>query len=256
MSILVKRLRDEGSVEPGPAAPLLVYFLSLGIAIVCLAAVCERAFGFSRYSVVVAFCYALVAGSIAIVALKHLESRAFGAANQVTMLRVGLAILIAGLLFEEPGRGVAWLVVTLAVISLVLDGVDGKLARYFGQESTFGARFDMETDAALILILAIFSWQLDKAGSWIVAAGLMRYVFVAAAHVLDFMRRPLPSSRRRQTLCVVQIVGLLLMISPLVASPVSKLIGAITLALLAASFATDVIWLLAARQQNHSRQGA
>ena len=46
------------------------------------------------------------------------------------------------------------------------------------EASSFGARFDMETDALLILVLAALVWQHGKAGPWILAAGLMRYAFV------------------------------------------------------------------------------
>ena len=47
------------------------------------------------------------------------------------------------------------------------------------QASAFGARFDMETDAALILILSLLVWQHGKAGAGSLRCGLMRYAFVA-----------------------------------------------------------------------------
>ena len=37
--------------------------------------------------------------------------------------------------------------------------------------SAFGARFDMETDALLLLVLAALAWQFDKAGAWVLASG-------------------------------------------------------------------------------------
>ena len=40
-----------------------------------------------------------------------------------------------------------------------LDGVDGWLARRSGIASAFGARFDMEIDALLILVLAVLAWR-------------------------------------------------------------------------------------------------
>ena len=56
----------------------------------------------------------------------------------------------------------------LAGFALALDGVDGHLARRFDQVSDFGARFDMEVDAALILVLCIgLSWvALPVSGSF------------------------------------------------------------------------------------------
>jgi phosphatidylglycerophosphate synthase len=126
---------------------------------------------------------------------------------------------------------------------LVLDGVDGWVARRFGTATEFGARFDMETDALLILVLSALCFRYDKAGAWILAAGLMRYAFVGASKVWSWMGAALPASRRRQTVCVVQIVTLLVCIAPFVARPWSSAVGAAGLAVLAWSFAVDVRWL-------------
>jgi phosphatidylglycerophosphate synthase len=125
----------------------------------------------------------------------------------------------------------------------VLDGFDGLAARRSNSASSFGARFDMETDAATIFVLAILCWQFDKAGVWILAAGAMRYAFVLAAAVLPWMRRALPPSRRRQTVCILQSAGLLTALSPLFPSPASDLVALATLIMLTASFAIDVRWL-------------
>ena len=84
----------------------------------------------------------------------------------------------------------------------------------------------------------------DEAGDELKAAGLMRYGFVAATSARAALARPLPPSRRRQTVCVVQIVALLLCLSPLLAPPASAVAGALGLAVLTWSFAIDFLWLL------------
>ncbi len=76
------------------------------------------------------------------------------------------------------------------------------------QQSAFGARFDMETDAALILILSVLVWQHDKAGAWVIACGLMRYAFVAAGWVMPWMAGPLRSTLRGKSVAIGQLVGL------------------------------------------------
>ena len=43
--------------------------------------------------------------------------------------------------------------------TVLLDGVDGRLARKYGASSRFGARFDMEVDAVLICVLALLAWR-------------------------------------------------------------------------------------------------
>jgi len=169
--------------------------------------------------------------------------RCFGAANQVTLVRGVLVALLLGLACEAATPAGAWLAVGTALMANALDGVDGWLARRLGLSSTFGARFDMETDALLILALALLVWQFDKAGYWVLLAGLLRYLLVAAGGLLAWLRRPLPPSRRRQTVCVLQIMTLIVCLLPLVTRPWSRIVAALGLLLLFWSFALDVVWL-------------
>ncbi len=97
--------------------------------------------------------------------------------------------------------------VVIASVAAALDGVDGWIARRTRTASAFGARFDMETDALLILVLSALVWRSGKAGAWVLASGLMRYAFVAAATIWPWMQEPLEPSRRRQAVCVVQVVA-------------------------------------------------
>ena len=71
----------------------------------------------------------------------------------------------------------------------------------------------------------------------------MRYVFVAAGWLLPWMRAELPPSVRRQTVCVVQVVALIVALAPLVTPPLSTAISAAGLAILTWSFAVDTAWL-------------
>jgi phosphatidylglycerophosphate synthase len=169
--------------------------------------------------------------------------RCFGAANQVTLGRAALVALLFGLAGEANTVAHAWLAVGTAILAIALDGVDGWLARQRGLSSAFGARFDMETDALLILALSLLVWVFDKAGYWVLLAGLLRYLFTAAGYVLPWLRQPLPPSRRRQTVCVVQILILIICLLPLVSTPWSHLLAALGVLLLSWSFAVDVIWL-------------
>ncbi len=69
-----------------------------------------------------------------ILATRHFPSHSFGPANQVTLARAALVALLFGLIGEPL---VPWLVVIVASFVLVLDGVDGWLARRFGVTSDF-----------------------------------------------------------------------------------------------------------------------
>jgi len=176
-------------------------------------------------------------------AVRRLRSSRFGVANAVTLVRAALAVLLAALVGAAPSATLGWVVVGLGTAGVALDGVDGPLARRRNESGTFGARFDMETDALLILVLAALVWQQGKAGAWILAAGLLRYLFVAASWVLPWMGAALPPSRRRQAVCVVQIVSLLAALAPVVARTWSAGLALFGLAALVWSFAVDVRWL-------------
>jgi phosphatidylglycerophosphate synthase len=167
----------------------------------------------------------------------------FGPANQVTMVRALLVASIAACIGEPALPALARAAAGAAAIATVLDGVDGWLARRTQMASPFGARFDMEIDALLIQVLAILAWQYDKAGAWVLASGLMRYVFVAAGWLWTWIRQPLFPSVRRKAICVVQIAGLTLAMLPEIPRPYSAQLAAISLAALAYSFLVDTWWL-------------
>lgn len=172
----------------------------------------------------------------------------FGYANTVTAMRAALACLAGAIAlcadgFFRAGPLVIFLI-ALAAVALALDGVDGFLARRFDQVSDFGARFDMETDAFLILVLSLAALMLGKAGPWILAIGLMRYVFIAGQWLAPRLKAPLPPSFRRKLVCVLQVVALLGLLLPAVASPLSDAIAVLALAALIYSFGADCLYLL------------
>jgi phosphatidylglycerophosphate synthase len=166
----------------------------------------------------------------------------FGPADWVTTVRAGLVAALAWHVMA-PRLPAATVCVTLALAAAALDGVDGWVARRTRTASAFGARFDMETDALLIMVLSLLVWRYDKAGSWVVASGLLRYGFVAAGAFRPWLRQPLEPSRRRQTMCVVQIVALIFVLLPAVTRPLSTLVAAASLAALCWSFFVDILRL-------------
>ncbi|TPE47582.1 CDP-alcohol phosphatidyltransferase [Amaricoccus solimangrovi] len=169
----------------------------------------------------------------------------FGAANAVTLARAGGAALIAaaGIAGAAPAGAAAWGVALASAALLALDGIDGWLARRAGLASPFGARFDMEVDALTGLALALLVWQMGKAGPWVLGLGLMRYAFLGLGRLRPAFAAPLPPSRRRKAVCVVQLAALTLLVAPPVVPPLSQAIAAGALALLGWSFARDLLWL-------------
>lgn len=173
---------------------------------------------------------------------QHHPFARFGPANQVTIARGALVALLAALVGER-GNGISVLATVVASIAVLLDGVDGWLARRSHMSSGFGARFDMETDALLVAVLALLAWQFGKAGVWVLFSGLLRYVYLAAGRVMPLLRRPLPPSSLRKSIAVVQMIALIVAIAPFVPPAVSVWVAGAALAALAFSFIQQIIWL-------------
>ena len=235
--------------------PLAVYtqagfaFLSGATLIAALFRIFDETLGRSGDAIWYAF--AAYAG-LSVFALTKLPSHThtrFGSANVVTTLRAAVTAAIGGfILGSDDFRNASmeelqWVVTGCAAVALLLDGVDGHLARRTGISSRFGARFDMETDALLILLLAAGAFILGKAGIWVVMIGLMRYAFIAAQWALKRLSGDLPESTRRKAVCVVQGVALCAAFIPAIAPPVASIILTLALMSLLYSFAVDVAYL-------------
>jgi len=159
-------------------------------------------------------------------------------ANVITFVRALLAVAVAVL---GPTR----LGLTLVVVALALDWVDGQVARRTGTESAFGARFDMETDAFLILVLSVYAAA--DLGWWVLLIGAARYLLWLAERVLPWLRRPVPPRYWRKVVAAVQGIALAVAVSGLLPSEWSQVLLLAALGLLAESFGRDVWWLWRSR---------
>lgn len=173
-----------------------------------------------------------------------------GPANRVTLARAVLVAMLAGAVWAPHWlEAHAVFVAALAGVALMLDGVDGWVARRYGCASAFGARFDMELDAFLMLVLCTHLLVLGKAGPWVLAIGAMRYAFVAAMGAWPWLERPLPERFRRKLVCVWQVATLLVCLLPAVGGTLAVVLLGLALGLLAVSFAIDIQWLYRARMR-------
>lgn len=169
-----------------------------------------------------------------------------GGCNVVTLMRVAMTCaLVAPLLIGKAGGAY---VALIAGVALALDGVDGWLARRSGLVSNFGARFDIETDAALALVLSLHVLVAGTVGPVVLLLGLMRYAFVVAGLFWGWLTAPLPPSLRRKAVCVLQIAALILLQLPFLPGTMPQLLAWGAVLALFWSFATDILWLSRARK--------
>jgi phosphatidylglycerophosphate synthase len=234
----VEHATGTGTLDPaGPGQA------AAGSAQLLLLAGLAAGFGLGPWGVLAGVVYAAVLLGLLSGAMHRAGRRAFGPADLVTLTRALLVGGVTALVAEElvTGATARPALVVLAAVALVLDAVDGKVARRTGTASAVGARFDMEVDAFLILVLCVH--VAGDIGPWVLAIGAMRYAFVAAGWVLPWLRGPLPPSRVGKTVAALQGIVLVVAAAELLPSGVVALLVAAALALLSWSFGRDVLRL-------------
>lgn len=174
-----------------------------------------------------------------------------GPAGGVTLLRFVLVAGVAALAVAHLAGGPVptAVLVGLAVTALALDAVDGWVARRTGTATDLGARFDMETDAFLLLLLAVH--VAADLGPWVLLVGGMRYLYVAAGWVWPWLRGELPTRYSAKVVAALQGVALVAAGTRLLPGwAATALVGAALLALVW-SFGVSVEYL--ARRSREAR---
>ncbi|MDY8109381.1 CDP-alcohol phosphatidyltransferase family protein [Fulvimarina sp. 2208YS6-2-32] len=198
-----------------------------------------------RFIAVALFVY-LGMSALATSGLRVHPHKRFGAANMITSFRAGLTALVAASLIEAEQLGVGgdeaftWALTGIVLLSLALDGVDGYAARKTGTSSDFGARFDMEVDAFLVLTLSCLAFASGKAEIFVILLGAMRYLYLALHALLPKLPGDLAPSYVRKAICVFQVAALCLIMTPVVMPPLSNWIALLALVLLLGSFGHDL----------------
>ncbi|HMJ96577.1 MAG TPA: CDP-alcohol phosphatidyltransferase family protein [Thermoleophilaceae bacterium] len=163
-------------------------------------------------------------------------------ASWVTLARATLAVAVAALAVDSLTHDIpVALLVTLAAVALMLDLVDGWVARRTGMPTELGARFDGEVDAFLILALSVY--VAPACGAWVLAIGGARYLFLAGEWLLPWMRAPLPPRRWRKLVAATQGIVLTVAAADVLPRALAQALLVAALALLTASMGQCTWWL-------------
>ena len=182
--------------------------------------------------------------------LRQVGARGLGPADQVTLARASLVCGVAALVVDGSGRPVALgPLVGLTGVALALDAVDGWVARRTATASRFGAGFDMEVDAFLILVLSVHVAR--SAGAWVLLIGAARYLLLVSGWALPWLQGPVPARYWRKVVAAVQGVVLAVAASTVLPTWLSGLALLLALGLLAESFGRDVVFLSRQRSLRH-----
>ena len=215
-----------------------------GAVVFALARLLDPADGLIATALPVSLFFAAGTAALHLMSTLAYEQRNFGLPNAITLLRLALvSALSAAFFLEGPLADVGFLLFGIATLALSLDGIDGWLARRSGMTTAFGARFDMEVDAALACMLSLVLLSSGRVGPEILILGFSRYAFVAAGYFLPWMRGPLTERFGRKVICVVQIASLCLLLLPDLPLPLARLIAITAAGLLLWSFGRDIFYL-------------
>jgi phosphatidylglycerophosphate synthase len=197
------------------------------------------------------------AGSVGIATLLAAEPvrrshppKQFGPANRVTMTRAVFVGIVAAFVGSDGTNDHSTWVTIAAALALILDGVDGAVARKTRTTSEYGGQLDMELDSILMMLLSVLAWQWDRAGVWVLFCGLARYLWVATQTLLPWFRRTLPPAFRRKTACVIGVGGLTGSLAPWPWPGIDLALSLIATITLAISFAIDAAWIVKHRTES------
>lgn len=107
-------------------------------------------------------------------------------ANLVAISRATLAFIAVAILFHRPGLYVLACVMTIAAI--LMDGLDGWVARRYGEVSRIGAVIDILTDRIVELTYWIAFAALGWIPAWVPIVVAVRGLLVDGARAVAFER--------------------------------------------------------------------
>lgn len=147
----------------------------------------------------------------------------FGAANWISIGRGVLFAYLAGFIrLSQPDGWVAWLPGSFYLVAVVLDYVDGAVARLTGSTSMLGEKLDMDMDGLGILIATLAAVNFGQVPLAFLLVGLARYLFLFGI----WLRKrkglsvyELPPRRKRRGLAGAQMGFLATILFPVFTPP-------------------------------------
>jgi phosphatidylglycerophosphate synthase len=163
----------------------------------------------------------------------------FGPANTVTALRLAMVAGLCTMGFLE-GLGPASALLVLTIFAL--DGLDGWLAKRTGQSTVFGAAFDMECDALLVLVCTLLLYLRGRLEVYILIPGFLRYVYSLGVAWLPGGGVEAPASRLGRYAFSVFAVSMVVSLWPI--EPIHAPLAVFATLLIVWSFARGLSWSL------------
>lgn len=126
-------------------------------------------------------------------------------ANQVTAFRFLLSSITALSLAYLSNL----VIFCLFGLTILLDGLDGYLARKYQQESSLGALFDKTTDAYFVLVLSFLLIQNYPIPFWFIGIGYLHYGYELLMTGLDWHTLSIPKNPVGKYVAALLFISLL-----------------------------------------------
>jgi phosphatidylglycerophosphate synthase len=189
-------------------------------------------------------CYGLLCDVLLAGGLVRSGAPRVGIANAITWTRcvlVGVVVaLVPAVLSGRAHLGLA----LVAGVALLLDGVDGRVARATATVSPLGSRFDMEVDASLVLALSVAA--AGRIGPWVLVLGSARYLLLLATLLVPRLAAPTAPRLWRKAVAALQGVVLTVVCAGVLEHRIEEALAVVAALALAWSFGTEVRGLLLA----------
>lgn len=173
-----------------------------------------------------------------------------GFGNALTLYR-GLALaLISGFLFLPwPTEWMAWLPMLLYTSAIIVDYLDGFVARVTHHTTALGAQLDMEFDGLGMLLITLLAVSYGQLPLWYLPLGLARYIFLLGLWWRRHRGQPLhemPPSVHRRIFAGFQMGFMSAVLWPIVPPAGATIAGTLFATATAVSFLRD--WLVVSGQ--------
>ena len=145
--------------------------------------------------------------------------RLFGLANTLTLLRGALYAVVAGFVVVPPDVGLSMVPALAYGGGVVLDKLDGTVARTVGRETALGERLDMAFDTFGFVAAPLVAVLWGRLPVWYLSLSVARYVYRGGLTWRKHRGRPLfdpPDSDLGKYLAGVQMVFLTVALTPAV----------------------------------------
>ena len=126
------------------------------------------------------------------------------------------------------------ILVMLLTIAVLMDVLDGYIARRTNTQSAFGALFDMEVDSFYVLAMGLYFWFTTDFGLWLLIPGCIRYVYDVVR--ILYVDREFQPKRQSYAVVLAGINFVLLLLALWVPSDLALLILLISLFVVCVSF--------------------